>query len=209
MAVNSIATKSFLMAAAVAAAPKSVGGLFRVWDDHNAPWPIEKGTIKREGLTVAQVALYGVAIERAVKGMESIGRRLSHGGESNLLSDGLRKLQGNQALFLIGLSCTANFIAEAVSRKLAPRNIWNKPGINALINLEPSAKAPTSPELCEDAYTAPVNLLPLFKSNSAHKHHQRHHQPVSFTSRPAPALAPNPFQNAISTPPVARSPFSV
>lgn len=207
MTVTSIATKNtgFLMAAGAAALPKAVGSLFRCYDDRNAPWAIKKDTFKREALTVAQVSLYGAAIQRGVKGLEKIATSMSQKGESNLFAEGLQKLQSNPAIFLLILMCTANFIAEVVSRIIAPRNIWNKPNSQQLIQLENTTATVPHIDICGELYAAKGQ--PLFKANAQRKPQPLNHQPVSFSNRPAPAVVANPFQ--VATPPVARSPFSV
>lgn len=189
---------SFLLAAAVAAGPKSVGSFFRVYDDHNAPWDVKKNTMKRELFTVGQVSLYGVAIERSVEGLKRVAQKMTVKGESNLLSTGLQKLQANQALFLIGLSCTANFIAESLSRKIAPRNIWKKPAVDLVLN--PSEPADTNiPLTGQCAVLRFERAEPQFQARKS--------QPIPFSSRGNAPVAANPFQVGKALPPVARPAF--
>jgi hypothetical protein len=204
-AFSNIATKSsysLLTAAAVAAGPKSVGAFFRIGDDSKAPWDVEKETIKRELATVGQVSLYGVAIERAVGGLTRIAERMTVHGESNLFSTALQKLQGNHALFLIGLSCTANVVAETVSRKLAPRNIWKE---------KPSMDVVLVPEKGDQPLSPAPRCLTLRFEKAEPLFQARKPLPVPFASRGNAPVAPtpNPFQVGRALPPVARPAFSV
>ena len=178
-----------LVAAAAAALPKAVGAGWRVFDDYNAPWQVKKDTIKRESLTVAQVSFYGAMIKAGFKGLEQFYQRISVEGERNLLAQGLHKLEANQPVFLIGLMCTANFVAEACSRKVAPRKIWPKPEDKSGKKADVVAQTELTAMECALLHAAekaePAVQAKLPKS-----------MPLPFTSRGTSAPLANPFQFA-------------
>jgi hypothetical protein len=111
----------------VSVAPKSVGGAYRIYDDRKAPEKVKRNTVRRELATLGQVAFYSVTLDRAVKQLEAAAITHLKKNPNRLVAGALRKFQQNQAMFLVLLACCSNFIAEAVSRKLAPRDIWEKP----------------------------------------------------------------------------------
>ncbi len=183
-------TASGIMVAAMAAAlPKAVGAGWRVVDDYNAPWPVKKDTIKRESLTVAQVSFYGAMIKAGFKGLEQVSQRISVQGERNLLAKGLQKLEANQPVFLIGLMCTANFIAEAFSRKVAPRNIWTKPAASTDNKADTVAKTAVTELECA-LLNASEKAEPVLQAKAPKS------MPLPFTSRGTIAPLANPFQFA-------------
>ena len=210
MAISSVFSASSLGKAVFAAAvPKSVGSAFRIGDDKKAPSEVRRSTILRESATLGQVSVYAALIDSSFNGLKQFAERMPKNGGSHLLVEGLHKMQSNKTLFLIGLSATANILAEAVSRKLAPRNIWKNNDVKALDFAPNAIQPPIQIEICEIVAPAKKSRT-LFKSDA--KAPLSHHQEVPFTSRPAasvPSPAVNPFQVSRPLPPVARPAFSV
>lgn len=106
MAVFKTALQSILLAAI----PKSVGSLFRIWDDWKAPKDVRKSTIQRESLLLGLTVLF-----------TSIMRPL-------MLKPLISKLGPQIAKQETGLNVLAAILgisaAEVASRLVAPKQPW-------------------------------------------------------------------------------------
>ena len=178
----------------VSVVPKSVGSAFRVKDDRQAPWAVKKNTLRREGAILAQVTGYSIIIDRSVKALESLAQKMIRNGEISLFPRLIQKLQGNKALFLIGLSASSNYIAESVSRKWAPRNIWE--GGHSIV-----AQKDSDDDDNDDNKS--------LKEHSCPQERPIQHKPIPFCSNLQSPVAPNPFRGAVNLPPIARPAFSL
>jgi len=230
--------------------PKSAGSIARISDDRYAPKDVRRATIAREASTLAQVGIYAASIERGMTflkkdvakisqspaaskvltalhklGMGRVAEGIALKGERSLLVSAMRKLEKNEPLFLAGLAFTSNISAEMISRKLSPRNVWKKPGEEAvsqsgdkmiaqpapiqatLVDGAKGREIPVEIEICEVMPVKRAKSNPRFEAAPKT-------QSVQFASRSgfsAPAV--NPFQLRSPSPsvasPVARTAFSV
>lgn len=207
--------RSMAPAVIVSLLPKTAGSIARIGDDRYAPKNVRRGTIVREGTTLAQVAVYAAAIERSVRFMKNQARQMIWNGEKNLFTSAMQKLEKSEPLFLAGLAFTSNITAEMISRKLSPRNVWkqpdvtgakDKPAIQATLVDEAQGKQiPVEIEICKVSPAKSRKETP--RPECAAKT-----QPLQFTSRPAlpaPSPAVNPFRMSGPFSPVARPAFQV
>jgi hypothetical protein len=109
-------------------ATKGVGSGFRAWDDRNAPWQVKKNTLKREGITLAQVSVYTYVIDLLMQKLlptaaDKIKGLASHDAQA------LIQKAANQKILLKAIPVSAGiFLAETIGRKIAPRDIWDEDG---------------------------------------------------------------------------------
>lgn len=109
-------------------ATKGVGSGFRAWDDRNAPWQVKKNTLKREGITLAQVSVYTYMIDLLMqkllpKATDKIKGMASHDAQAFI------QKAANQKILLKAIPVSAGiFLAETIGRKIAPRDIWDEDG---------------------------------------------------------------------------------
>lgn len=104
--------KTALQSILLAAIPKSVGSLFRIWDDWEAPKDIRKSTIQRESLLLGLTVLF-TAMMRPM-----------------LLKPLIQKLGPQAARHETGLNVLAAVLgisaAEVTSRFVAPKQPWTE-----------------------------------------------------------------------------------
>jgi hypothetical protein len=115
-------SRQILEAAVVAAIPKAVGSVFRYKDAKNADPALKRNILKGEALTVAQVSIYSVLIDRAIKLMAKFAENTS---KDAILRTCLTTLtaEKNKSLFLCALAALANYTAEKASRLKFKREI--------------------------------------------------------------------------------------
>lgn len=124
MAINPVTTsiaREVFHTALAGVATKGVGSGYRVWDDRNAPWRVKKNTIQRESATLGMVSAFTAALDWL--GHQFNLKHIPFQGLKNFL----QKAAGHQVLLKAIPITLGIFAAEAISRKVAPRNLW-KPG---------------------------------------------------------------------------------
>lgn len=112
-------------------ATKGVGSGFRVWDDRHAPAPVKKNTLKREGMTLAQVSAYTYLIDWVMQKLMPKGVQVVKGmvGEVSPKAQALMQKAANRKILLKAIPVSAGiFLAEAIGRKMAPRELWDEDG---------------------------------------------------------------------------------
>lgn len=187
--------------------PKAVGSMYRVWDDRRAPVDIKTKTILREASILAQVMVYASIIDLATQLLECKAKQAAIGTGNKLLSFLYQKMKNNHTMVTIGIACTANCVAELVSRKIAPRDIWNKnqSGLKALVPAK-SDKSQPETKHGEDKQDHPGFFSHGSKSAPLH-------EPLTFSANASPRLQKpfygNPFERAILSSPVNGPAFSV
>ncbi|WP_373531140.1 hypothetical protein [Vampirovibrio sp.] len=125
MAISSISSniaREVFHTSLAGVAAKGVGSSFRVWDDRNAPSPIQKNTIKREAATLAMVSAFTAGIDLA-------GQKITQkAAQIPALKTTLEKAAHHRILIKAVPVSLGILMAELLSRKLAPRNIWSEDG---------------------------------------------------------------------------------
>lgn len=124
MAINPVTTsiaREVFHTALAGVATKGVGSGYRVWDDRNAPWQVKKNTIQRETATLGMVSAFTAALDWL--GHQFNLKHIPFQG----LRTFLQKAASHQVLLKAIPITLGIFAAEAISRKVAPRNLW-KPG---------------------------------------------------------------------------------
>lgn len=118
---SSIAREIFHTSLASVSA-KGVGSAFRVWDDRHAPDPVKVNTIKREAVTLGMVSAF-------TAGVDWFGQMASQkAAQSATLKTLMNKVAHHRILIKAVPVTLGILMAEAFSRKLAPRDIWSEDG---------------------------------------------------------------------------------
>lgn len=192
MSVNAIAMKSIFwrpfQAALLGAIVKGIGSGWRVADDWYAPMKVRDGTIKRESAIVAQVSVYSYLLDMAWLGLQKAFPAMAVEAKDSLAKGLLRSLPAAGGIF----------IAEAMSRKWAPRNLWNPDGT---LKQEYKTGAQGNP-----AAQSPVESPKAEPARSVEKkseHHSIKRQPLTFaqaTPGPSSPVMPLPLPNRPSRP---------
>lgn len=110
---------------------KGVGSGFRVWDDRHAPSQVKKNTLKREAATLTQVSAYTYLIDTVMQKLLGKGGQATSAmaGEISSKTQALIQKAANRKILLKAIPVSAGiFLAEAIGRKLAPREIWDEDG---------------------------------------------------------------------------------
>ncbi len=111
---------------AYSALTKAMGSIFRVTDDRHAPPAVQKNTVKRESLTVLLTSLCGGGVKVLYN---SVVQHLKAVPRSSLNQLG-RQLERLNEPITVALICSGTLLAEFISRKIAPRNIWKAASTN-------------------------------------------------------------------------------
>jgi hypothetical protein len=183
---------------------KGVGSSFRVWDDRNAPDKVKVNTIKREVATLGMVSSF-------TAGIDWVGQMVRQKAVQNAtLKNLVNKVAHHQTLIKAVPVSLGILMAEAFSRKLAPRNIWSEDGeLNeSILDSEDDKAHDEKDEKDEkDAKASPVaskSKLPGTEKKTPHPPAKR--LPLTFAQASPPSLQYNPFPPAIS--PLPTSPLS-
>jgi hypothetical protein len=94
---------------------KSVGSVFRVRDDWQAPPQILRNTAEREGILLALTTVFTTATQFMLSPMLAP------------LLKRVPQLAKYELLFRAGANAAGIFVAEATSRLSAPKNYWTSP----------------------------------------------------------------------------------
>jgi hypothetical protein len=188
MAINPVTTsvaREVLHTALAGVATKGVGSGYRVWDDRNAPWRVKKNTIQRESATLGMVSAFTAALDWL--GHQFNLKHIPFKG----LKTFLQKAASHQILLKAIPITLGIFAAEAISRKVAPRNLW-KPGGELDESVIEGDRDLDEDDRDEDA----IQDKALQKKMSE-AHHSIKHQPLTFAqsgsgmdSRPSPLATP-------------------
>ncbi len=189
MAISPVTTsvaREVFHTALAAVATKGVGSGYRVWDDRNAPWQVKKNTIQRESATLGMVSALTAALDW-------LGHQFSL---KHIPFQGLKTLLQKAAshhILLKSIPITLGiFAAEAISRKVAPRNIW-KPGGELNESVIEGDEDHSEDDGDEDAINAKVAEKKM--SGDAHS---IKHQPLTFAqSGPGSDNNPSPFTSPV------------
>ncbi|WP_303673568.1 hypothetical protein [Vampirovibrio chlorellavorus] len=188
MAINPVTTsiaREVFHTALAGVATKGVGSGYRVWDDRNAPWRVKKNTIQREAATLGMVSAFTAALDWL--GHQFNLKHIPFQGLKNLL----QKAAGHQVLLKAVPITLGIFAAEAISRKVAPRNLWKPGGA-----LDESVIEGDEDHDEEDGDKAAIRDKASEKKMSG-GHHSIKQQPLTFAqsgpdthSRPSPLGTP-------------------
>lgn len=103
-------------------ATKGVGSTFRVWDDRHAPRRVKTNTLKREAATLGMVSVFTAGIDLA-------GQKIAQKAAQNpALKALIAKGAKNHILYKAVPVTLGIAMAEILSRKWAPRDIWDEDG---------------------------------------------------------------------------------
>lgn len=181
----------------VVAIPKGVGAGWRGWDVRKAPEPIKENTWRGEATVTGLVGVNGIVLKHiGTQGKQSLGH-MAEKLQSPLLKKAIKASETGKAGILgyVTLSCAANYLAEAISRKFFPREIREGKG-ETLVLVEHKEeddddhkdRHDSCDRLKRDSYSLP-------ERSSKRKPEPIRHQPVTFAQNPAANSSPsNPFQ---------------
>jgi hypothetical protein len=118
---SSIAREIFHTSLASVSA-KGVGSAFRVWDDRHAPDQVKVNTIKREAVILGMVSAF-------TAGVDWFGQMITQKAAQNATLKTMMNKVAHHRILIKAVPVTLGILmAEAFSRKLAPRDIWSEDG---------------------------------------------------------------------------------
>ena len=177
----------FLQSVLYGVITKSVGSVFRVKDDWQAPPEIRKNTIKREGILLALTTGFTTMTQSIFSG--AFGKTLERNP----------KLKQYELLLRAGFTAIGIFMAEATSRATAPKTSWaDRQAAQAKLGENDGPKAQGDVFQRRDAVApvSPMMLNPGVANSQAFEFPAR---PTSFSATPVatPVILPSPATMAV------------
>ncbi len=116
--------KSFLGGCVTGGISKSAGSIYRLKDDHNAPHEVLENTKRREALTVTLTTLCSGAVKTGFDQAIALVVQKTEGQVQRVA----KTMARNSNYITIPIIFIGSLMAECLSRKVAPRDIWTQDG---------------------------------------------------------------------------------